>query len=335
VLSRRTWDTIPVPNLVLAQVHELGKDQPEQFIFSDRKGRPIGDIEPTNLVDKYDLNNDDHVEIPGVDRGEIQTPQTPIDEIETARHDNPVINDDPGVEVDIVPNDNQELEPPLLQETTNETVAPTKIETGAPAEITGVRRSTRVKFQTKQAYIPSLSGSSKYAFAVTQLEQQGVLHPDSHMFFQQDMYRCEPDVVAAIMTQLSLKAGLKAWGKEARTAVHKEMQQLHFRDTFKPMHWYELTHTQKQSILESHMFLKKREQVRSKAEQSLAETNKEIFLVRKKLLHLQSPPSQYYSPASSRQMREEMSQRSTSQTRLFKQESRTKRTWPSSRSEGS
>jgi hypothetical protein len=262
VLSRRTWDQIPMPNSVITRVNELGKDQPELFIFTDRKGRPIGDIEPINLDGKYDLNDDDPVEIPGVDRGEIQTPHNPVDEIaneiDVTPHDNPVIDNDPGVEIDIVPNDNQELEPPLLEETTNETVAPTKIETVAPPEIPGVRRSTRVKFQTKQAYIPSLSGSSKYAFAVTQLEQQGVLHPDSHMFFQQDMYRCEPDVVAAIMTQLSLKAGLKAWGKEARTAVHKEMQQLHFRDTFKPMHWYELTHTQKQSVLESHMFLKEK-----------------------------------------------------------------------------
>jgi hypothetical protein len=60
-----------------------------------------------------------------------------------------------------------------------------------------------------------------------------------------DMYRHEPDVGAAIMTQLSLKAGLKAWGKEARTDVHGEMKQLHFRDTFFPMHWRELTREQK------------------------------------------------------------------------------------------
>jgi hypothetical protein len=53
----------------------------------------------------------------------------------------------------------------------------------------------------------------------------------------------EPDVVAAIMTQPSLKAGLKAWGKEAQKAVHSEMKQLHFRDTFNPMRWTGLTHT--------------------------------------------------------------------------------------------
>jgi hypothetical protein len=64
--------------------------------------------------------------------------------------------------------------------------------------------------------------------------------------------------VAAIMTQLSLKAGLKTWGKEAQKAVHSEMKQLHLRNTFKPTQWEELTHKQKQTVLESHMFLKQK-----------------------------------------------------------------------------
>jgi hypothetical protein len=55
-----------------------------------------------------------------------------------------------------------------------------------------------------------------------------------------------------------LKAGLKHWGDKAKAEVHSEMKQLHFRDTFKPMHWREFTHTQKQCVLESHMFLKER-----------------------------------------------------------------------------
>ena len=36
------------------------------------------------------------------------------------------------------------------------------------------------------------------------------------------------------------------------------MKQLHFRNTFKPKHWRELTHTQRQTVLESHMFLKEK-----------------------------------------------------------------------------
>jgi hypothetical protein len=73
------------------------------------------------------------------------------------------------------------------------------------------------------------------------------------------MYQAEPDVVAMIMTQLSLKAGLKLWGKRAQAAVRSEMKQLHFCDTFKPLHWNELTPAvQKKTVLESHLFLKEK-----------------------------------------------------------------------------
>jgi hypothetical protein len=56
------------------------------------------------------------------------------------------------------------------------------------------------------------------------------------MFVQEDLYQAEPEVVAAIMTQLSRKAGLKEWGDEAFMATQSEMKQLHFRNMFKPKH---------------------------------------------------------------------------------------------------
>jgi hypothetical protein len=63
-------------------------------------------------------------------------------------------------------------------------------------------RSTRVRTHAKEAYTPSMIGS-KYSYAVTQLETQGVLNPDAHMFVQEDFYQDEPDVVAAIITPLT------------------------------------------------------------------------------------------------------------------------------------
>jgi hypothetical protein len=88
-----------------------------------------------------------------------------------------------------------------------------------------------------------MSGS-KYTYAVTQLEIQGILNPDAHMFLQEGFYEAESDVVAATITQLSLKASLKEWGDEASTASQSEVKQLHFRNTFKPNHWRELSQVQ-------------------------------------------------------------------------------------------
>jgi hypothetical protein len=63
-----------------------------------------------------------------------------------------------------------------------------------------------------------------------------VLNPDAHIFVQEDFYQADPDIVASIMTQLSLKAVLKEWGDQAFTAVQSKMKPLHFRNMFKPKH---------------------------------------------------------------------------------------------------
>jgi hypothetical protein len=101
-----------------------------------------------------------------------------------------------------------------------------------------LRRSTRSTTQPS-SYIPSTTGS-KYSCAVTQLENNGVLHPDAHMFLQEGLYQAEPDVVTAVMTQLSLKNGLKEWGDQAYETAVAEMKQLHFRNTVEPLHWRHL-----------------------------------------------------------------------------------------------
>jgi hypothetical protein len=68
------------------------------------------------------------------------------------------------------------------------------------------------------------------------------------------------NVVAAVMTQLSLEVVLKGWGKKAKEAAHSEMKQLQFRNMFTPLRWKDLTESQRKTVLKSHMFLKKEKQ---------------------------------------------------------------------------
>jgi hypothetical protein len=69
------------------------------------------------------------------------------------------------------------------------------------------------------------------------------------MFVQEDFYQSDPNVLAHVMTQLSLRSGFKQWGNKV---VKSEMQQLHFHDMFKPKHWSKLSKIQHQTVLESH-----------------------------------------------------------------------------------
>ena len=124
------------------------------------------------------------------------------------------------------------------------------------AETAGLRRSSRGRQPRKQAYEPTLTAGQRYPTANVQLEQPEVVHPDAHLFFQATEE--EPQLVSIIMTQLSLHKGLKTWGKKAREAALAEMKQLHMRDTFNPKSWSEHTQEQKDQVLESHMFLKKK-----------------------------------------------------------------------------
>ena len=270
-ITRNSWDAIPMPDTVIARVNALGRDQPAHLIFTDRSGQLIGDVEipgvdydpaeeaPLPPIDPTDV---DRVEIPGVN-GEEQAPQIVdiLDDHDTPTAEPPLIVNGNEVQADHFPPDNEVQADYFAPDDSGAYADPTAAVADAmpaeePVTTPTLRRSTRTSTQTKD-YEPSMTGS-KYSYAVTQLEKHGVLHPDAHMFVQRDFYLAEPDVAAMIMTQLSLKSGLKQWGDRAYEAAYSEMKQLHLRDTFRPMHWKELAPLQKKMILESHMFLKKK-----------------------------------------------------------------------------
>jgi hypothetical protein len=174
-IVRRSWDVIPMPDVVIAHVNALGSHQQHQMAFMDRHGCLISDIE-IPVVDA-DEDDDDHfpgveavivddINIPGVDVAgpealdEFPAPQVEIDDLG--------IPHDDLTPIEVVPA--QEVPTPA----TSALVAP-------PAS-PELRRSTRVRTQETQGYTPSMIGS-KYSHKVTQLESQGVLNPDAHMFF--------------------------------------------------------------------------------------------------------------------------------------------------------
>jgi hypothetical protein len=136
---------------------------------------------------------EDDIEIPGVD---VAGPEA--------------LDEAPAPQVDINDLDIPQEDPsPIELAPTKEAAAramPKPVAT--PAHAPGLCRSTIVRTHAKEAYTPSMTGS-KYSYAVTQMDTQGVLNPDAHMFVQEDFYQAELGVVAAIMTQLSLKSSLK------------------------------------------------------------------------------------------------------------------------------
>jgi hypothetical protein len=65
-ITRQSWDVIPMPDTVIARVNALGNDQPEQLIFADQCGHPIGDVEIPGVMD-FEEEDDNDAEMPVLD----------------------------------------------------------------------------------------------------------------------------------------------------------------------------------------------------------------------------------------------------------------------------
>jgi hypothetical protein len=144
-IIRRSWDVIPMPNLVIARVDALGSDHPQQITFIDIHGRLIGDIKILGV--DADEDDDDNDPLPGVVPGldvevpeaqdEVPAPQVEIDDLY-------IPHDDPApIEV----SSTQAAQTP-------ETPAPV----APPAQAPGLRRSTRVRSHANQGYTPIMAG---------------------------------------------------------------------------------------------------------------------------------------------------------------------------------
>jgi hypothetical protein len=73
---------------------------------------------------------------------------------------------------------------------------------------------------------------------------------------------------------------LKEWGKKGFKAAHSEMKQFHLRKTSKPKHWLELSKAQRQTVMESHMFLKLKQDEKIKG-RAIAGGNKQCDYISK------------------------------------------------------
>jgi hypothetical protein len=135
---------------------------------------------------------------------------------------------------------------------------------------------------------------------VTQLQNDGLLDPDAHMFLQGDFYQTEPDVVTTIMTQLSLKSGRTMGeqglqrgriGNEATSSSrHVQTDALELTQESATSHDPRVPYV---SQGETRLLLE--------------ETNKGTTSPRKTFAHPLSPPSRFCSRASSMPRKIEMS----------------------------
>jgi hypothetical protein len=258
LITRRRWTTLPMPQEVIDRVNQLGKaeGQPELLNFYDRKGRLIGDSEIAGVpstTDTHPTTDQDDNGLGDLNTPDVQANNRAYEELQPTQHD----YDQPDQQQDSLDTSDQqqphpvehtehELHTPLDQiepEVTNQPM----LDPGA-TPIVPERRSLRVRSKP-QRLVPTF-GSKTYqsTTAVT----THLVHPDEHM--DQEFIL----VAHYIMTQYSMKAGMKKFKERAEEAVSKELSQLHHRDTFEPVNPSNLSNEERKQVLESHLFLKEK-----------------------------------------------------------------------------
>jgi hypothetical protein len=221
------WTELSTSAAVIERVHLLAKGMPALPIFTDHAGCVIGDVKDVYLhnIEDEDLKTlVDNCNLPGVHTAEADDEIPGVDMVQ---------EQDVDVDLDFTLANEGNVEPPLVDIPPPVNDAPVVSEVPTDG---GTRRSTRIRTQPKPQYIPAFSGEP-YSFARIVLGTK---------MLDDGAYGYDQSVAFSFMQQLLVKSALREGGDNARAAGEKEVNQLHWRDTFIPRQMSELT-TEKQT----------------------------------------------------------------------------------------
>ena len=190
----------------------------------------VNDLVPSEMPGVFSGEEGDADELPGVDAPDVDVipePSTGVDmdgfEVEPSQEES--VFDSAAFDTAV----DGGLEEQVAE--TNKAASPT---VGMAA------RNARIRNPPKQ-YVPSMQGN-KYQVALAQITTSLGTSDRSMAFAQMSVklmskgIHRRADIVGMVMAQVSLKAAVKKWGKAVVESVGKEMKQLHWQNSFKPMH---------------------------------------------------------------------------------------------------
>ena len=246
LIVRNRWKELPMPSAVINRVNVLGRTERSMLVFTDRLGRVIGNYTPTeNVAGEEDesIVNDLYSSIPPAPAGMpgvSSVEEGSADEISGVDlPDVAVVNEPTGVDMggpQAVPPqdavfDDAVFDTALDYGLDQEAVAETATQVESPKVGMAARNAHNRKQPEK--YVPSMQGN-KYQVALAQITTSLGSSETSMAFAQMSVKLMNKgthrrsDVVGMVMAQVSLKAAIKKWGKEAVDSVGKEMKQLHW-----------------------------------------------------------------------------------------------------------
>src|SRR5210317_1045814 len=269
-LVRRQFTPCPMTQDVIDRVIELGEQQagPHGLVFKDKRGNiveqyideeasmagvgaDITGVEENNFEDEVSLN---------ATYQDIQNNNYDVNVYEN-NEDNVYLPHQMPIDINIEEeNENEENNIDENEENIDENINNIKLEVSLDNEIEEINNMydnennnnindddnlQQEEEEETQKYI------TKYGREIKQNEMLNISDNNKQTY-------CNAQLTAKLMQQVSLREGLRRFGEEGNRAVLAEMEQLHMRDTFKPVLPSNLTPEKKKEVLESIMLLKQK-----------------------------------------------------------------------------
>jgi hypothetical protein len=237
LIVQNCWKELPMPSPVIDRVNLLGCTKRSMLVLTDRFGRVIGDYTPIENVlageEDESIVNDLYSSIPPAPAGtpgvssveEGGADEIPgVDLLDVA-----VVNEPTGVDMggpQAVPPQGAVFDDPVFdtaldygldQEAVTETVVESPKVGMAASNACNRKQPEKYvpsmqgnKYQVALAHITTSLGSSETSMAFAQMSAK-LLNKGTHQ---------RSDVVGMMMAQVSLKAAIKKWGKEAMSLLY-------------------------------------------------------------------------------------------------------------------
>ncbi len=260
MIVRNCWKELPMPLAVIDQVNVLGGAERSLLVFTDCLGWAIVDYTP-NVGEAGDGDEDESV------INDLYSPVLPatselagVSLVEEGSAD--MI---PGVDLPVVVDlfskptgvdmGGLQADPPQGDALVDDAVFDIAVDDGlrtydfnepidkpeAASPKSGVAACNACNRKQPQKYLPSMQGN-KYQVASAQIttslgtsDTSMALAKMSVKLMSKGIHLCA-DIVGMVMAQVSLKAALKKRGKEAEESVGNKLKQLHWQNSFEPMH---------------------------------------------------------------------------------------------------
>eukprot|EP00956_Cyclotella_meneghiniana_P038398 scaffold153893_cov47-Cyclotella_meneghiniana.AAC.1 len=257
-IIRRDWTTLPMPDVVVDQVHRLARraKSNKTLAFTNIHNEDL-DVLYANVTSFDDIDLDDEpegVETPGVD---VETPGVDDDDV-----DAPGVDDaTPGVdnETQGVDDDNRTYGNMNLRKQSRKDY---DVFDDEDHEITLLQFNDgelqEDKFNRLDAEYTFLTESLEWKIGLEEKEQANESIESRE--------RSIKNIAAYLFVteQMNWKAGLKLFEEKGEDAIMSELHQIHDIEGFDPKHWYELTPEQRARALKYLMYLKEKRDGRIK-----------------------------------------------------------------------